>query len=620
MEDQAVVTAADVARLAGVGRAAVSNWRRRYGDFPRPVAGSESSPSFRLLDVQAWLRANGRLGAHSLVELAWQALETSGAYDSTAGAVAAVGVYLMTGDVELDAGIRRTVDELAAEAGAAAAFEQLCARYFEAWSRQLAVTPPALASLMIKLAEVDAGPVLDPACGTGSLLRAAPREINVLGQELDPDLAALARSRLAFTHEAALIEAGDAIRDDKFDDAPAAAVVCNPPFNERAWGYEELQYDARWVYGLPPKSESELAWVQHCLAHVRPGGRVVIVLPPGVASRRSGRPIRAALLRRGAVRSIISLPPGAVPPGHLPMQLWVLAVGGDSTDLVRLVDTCAGVQSKLDDLGWPEVGRRVERAMAGAEDPTLHRLVPTIDLLGDEVDLTPGRYLTQGPDVGSISADRDRLLELLGRLGDLLPQLGPVREPSVRPRTTVGELAKHGALTIHQQIGALDVGSGPGTPLLTSSDVHAGRGPTRSVSGEVDGVRLRRGDVVVPTVTRRPTALVVDGEGGALLGPELQLLRPDPEQLDSWFLAGVLRSRETTRAAATKSGSHRIDVRRVELPRLPLAQQRRLGAVFSALDKFGGALDDVAELGQRLERTLTDAVVSGHIEPDGRNP
>lgn len=620
MEEQAVVTSADVARLAGVGRAAVSNWRRRYEDFPRPVAGSESSPGFRLPDVQAWLRAKGRLGAHSLVELAWQALETSGADASTAEAVAAVGVYLTSGDVDLDAGVRRAVDELAAESGAAAAFEQLCARYGEASSRQLAVTPPALASLMIELAQVDAGPVLDPACGTGSLLRAAPRGIDVLGQELDPGLAALTRSRLAFTHQAARVEAGDAIRDDKFNDVRAAAVVCNPPFNERAWGYEELQFDTRWVYGLPPKGESELAWVQHCLAHVRSGGRVVVVLPPGVASRRSGRPIRAALLRRGVVRSIISLPPGAVPPSHLPMQLWVLAVDGDTTDRVRLVDTCAGAQVRLDDLGWSEVGRRVQRAMAGEEAPALHRLVPTIDLLGDEVDLTPGRYLRQGPDVGAISADSDRLLELLGRLGDLLPQLGPVQEPSVRPRTTVGELAKQGALTILQQTGACEIGSGPGTPVLTRDDVHAGRGPTGAVADDIDGVRLRPGDVIVPTVTRRPTALVVDTEGGALLGPALQLLRPDAEQLDPWFLAGVLRSGETTRAAAAKSGSYRIDVRRVELPRVPLAQQRRLGVVFSALDQFGVALDAVAELGQRLERTLIDAVVSGQIEPDGRNP
>jgi hypothetical protein len=44
MDDDATVSAADIARLAGVGRAAVSNWRRRYPDFPPPVGGPASSP------------------------------------------------------------------------------------------------------------------------------------------------------------------------------------------------------------------------------------------------------------------------------------------------------------------------------------------------------------------------------------------------------------------------------------------------------------------------------------------------------------------------------------------------------------------------------------------------
>lgn len=57
----AEVTAAEVARLAGVGRAAVSNWRRRHADFPKPVGGTETSPSFSLDEVEHWLRAQGKL-------------------------------------------------------------------------------------------------------------------------------------------------------------------------------------------------------------------------------------------------------------------------------------------------------------------------------------------------------------------------------------------------------------------------------------------------------------------------------------------------------------------------------------------------------------------------------
>lgn len=59
--NQTEVTAADIARLAGVGRAAVSNWRRRHADFPKPVGGTETSPAFALSEVEEWLRDQGKL-------------------------------------------------------------------------------------------------------------------------------------------------------------------------------------------------------------------------------------------------------------------------------------------------------------------------------------------------------------------------------------------------------------------------------------------------------------------------------------------------------------------------------------------------------------------------------
>nr|BFE79875.1 hypothetical protein GCM10020093_024760 [Planobispora longispora] len=90
-------------------------------------------------------------------------------------------------------------------------------------------------------------------------------------------------------------------------------MLCSPPFSERGWGYEELASDPRWQYGLPPRGESELAWVQHCLAHARPGGQVVVLMPPAAAGRRSGRRIRSQLIRAGALRAVVALPSGAAP-------------------------------------------------------------------------------------------------------------------------------------------------------------------------------------------------------------------------------------------------------------------------------------------------------------------
>ena len=115
----------------------------------------------------------------------------------------------------------------------------------------------------------------------------------------------------------------------------------------------------------------------------------------------------------------------------------------------------------------------------------------------------------------------------------------------------------------------------------------------------------------------RPVAVVIE-EAGALLAPNL--LRPDRDRLDPWFLAGFLRSGEAVRAASSLSGTYRIDVRRVELPRVPPAEQRRLAEAFRRLAEFGSALDTAADLGRELERTLLDGIAAGLLEPSGNIP
>lgn len=75
--------------------------------------------------------------------------------------------------------------------------------------------------------------------------------------------------------------AGDSLRADAFPGLRADVVVCNPPYGDSDWGQEELSYDERWAYGVPTAKDSELAWLQHCLAHLRPGGRAVLLLPCG---------------------------------------------------------------------------------------------------------------------------------------------------------------------------------------------------------------------------------------------------------------------------------------------------------------------------------------------------
>lgn len=667
------VTAAGIARLAGVGRAAVSNWRRRHADFPKPVGGTETSPSFALAEVEQWLRRQGKLAEVPRRERVWQQLAGHPAGPVTAlvhtgcvlvlvrdrptvwkeassgsdellaqllptaleqvltprfGALRRPAVAVPTPAQLLpSAPVLRGAADLAADLGARDAYEFLLGRHLDANPRQYTLTPGDLATLMADLAG-PARTVLDPACGTGALLRAVTpvSEQELYGQDSDPGLAALTALRLALhTGAAVRTAAGDSLRADAFDGVRADAVLCHPPFNERNWGHDELAYDPRWEYGFPARTESELAWVQHALARLRDGGTAVLLMPPAAASRRSGRRIRADLLRRGALRAVIALPVGAAPPYNIPLHLWVLRRPEPGPVQPELLLTDAGALAPEGRGGpdWQSVRstvldawRSFVRAGATPEVPGVSRSVRVIELLDDDVDLAPARHLpppAAGGGAEELTTLRARLDETLRLTADLTPPAGDTGGQARWPLTTIGELVRGGALVMRTG------GNGPHARVLTDLDVLSGTAPSGTLSESGEGpVPVEEGDVVVPVLGGGAVARVIDrATAGAALGRNLALLRPDPAALDPWFLAGFLRGTANNRQATSyASTATRLDVRRLQLPRLPLEQQRRYGERFRALAAFEDALRLAGRLGEQLVRGLHDGLTDGTVPPD----
>ena len=691
------VTAAGIARLAGVGRAAVSNWRRRHADFPKPVGGTETSPAFALGAVEDWLRDQGKLAEVPPRERVWQQL-----VGHPAGAPAALrqaGAVLLlvrdrpaawrrlaaADDAELTGGLPATLDsvltarlgahhpvhgltrealapsaalvraaaDLATADGAAQAYAFLLGRHLDANPRQYTLTPPGPAALMAELAALTGplGTVLDPACGAGQLLSAAREAapdagtagaLAVYGQEADPDLAALTALGLALDTPGAQIRvrSGDTLRADAFPDLAADAVLLHPPFNERNWGHDELAYDPRWEYGFPARTESELAWVQHALARLREGGTAVVLMPPAAASRRSGRRIRADLLRRGALRAVIALPAGAAPPNSVPLHLWVLRKPGGAppSPSVLVVDTAAPAAGGRDKLDWQTVRataldawQAFDRDGGVEEEPGLRRSLAAIDLLDDDVDLAPARHLPPPAAAGGpaeLARVRERLTDTLARTTELTPRTAAgdtVRTPGParRPLTTVGEFARAGALVLRAGGAGTASAGGEAPPVLTDHDVigataPSGTLPEAGAEPPEEPVLVRAGDVVVPVLGGGSVARVVDeATAGAALGRNLTLLRPDPAALDPWFLAGFLRGTANNRQASSyASTATRLDVRRLQLPRLPLTEQRRYGQRFRDLAAFEEALRLASRLGEQFVQGLYDGFTDGSVAPD----
>jgi len=59
--DTELVSAGDIARIAGVTRSAISQWGRRYTNFPAPIATTAGGRVWLREDIIHWLVKTGRL-------------------------------------------------------------------------------------------------------------------------------------------------------------------------------------------------------------------------------------------------------------------------------------------------------------------------------------------------------------------------------------------------------------------------------------------------------------------------------------------------------------------------------------------------------------------------------
>ncbi|MFJ4535209.1 N-6 DNA methylase [Streptomyces tibetensis] len=437
-----LVTGSEIARLAGVTRAAVSNWRRRYEDFPTPSGGGANSPLFDLAEVRAWLDKQ-RKGQEVSVEVQlWQALR--GVYgDDMLGGLVHVARLLAEGEApkELPAAIVRLARNLAESQGAAETVSVLAQRFTDSVRR--AGSEQVTSSRIVRALRHFAGDVasdatlFDPACGIGTALLAVgpQRGPRRCGQESDARSAAFAHMRADLTgHIDVSIVGGDSLRDDRWTGLEADLVICDPPVGESDWGREELLLDSRWEFGTPSRAEGELAWLQHAYAHTAQGGRVLMVMPASVAYRKAGRRIRAELVRRGVLTQITALPSGTAAAHALPVHLWELrrpSTPGDAATRVRMVDLTAGDPD-------------------GELEPAPEQVVevPLIDLLDDAVDLTPGRHVetSHRAYAAEYQTLRQQLSDQVTSLAELLPVLAEGAGPGSLdgPAVSVADLARAG--------------------------------------------------------------------------------------------------------------------------------------------------------------------------------
>ena len=205
-------------------------------------------------------------------------------------------------------------------------------------------TPKKVVELIVALLAPQPGMrICDPTAGSaGMLITCAhyveehggdPKNLGLFGQEKNLGTWALSKMNLLLHNlPGARIEKGDTIRDPKLvEDGELMLfnrVIANPPFSLDDWGREVAERDpyGRFVFGVPPKTKGDLAFVQHMIATMNDTGMVGVVMPHGVLFRGAAEgEIRRGILAQDLVEAVIGLPPNLFYGTGIPASILVMS-------------------------------------------------------------------------------------------------------------------------------------------------------------------------------------------------------------------------------------------------------------------------------------------------------
>ena len=223
-------------------------------------------------------------------------------------------------------------------------------------------TPGEVSRIMAKVIGIDTAAsssmtVYDPACGSGSLLLraadAAPVDITIYGQEIDPSTAGLARMNMVLHNKGyGEIRRGSTIArpaffDENNSDLPKRFdyIVVNPPFSDKSWmdGISIPDKYGRYSeadFGVPPEKNGDFAWLLHVLKSLKSTGKAAVILPHGVLFRGNAEAaIRKKIIDQGFIKGIIGLPANLFYGTGIPACILVLdKEGAPQRDGIFMID------------------------------------------------------------------------------------------------------------------------------------------------------------------------------------------------------------------------------------------------------------------------------------------
>lgn len=475
-----------------------------------------------------------------------------------------------------------------------------------------------VSKLLINIASPEAGGVIyDPAAGVGDALlgvvQNAPGRDSAYGpvtRVVGHDVAYAALEVLEQRAYLAGMEAEvlhtDVLRFDADIDLKADLIVCEPPFTMR---WEPQLADPRWdLAGTPPRGSADLAWIQHCIAHLSPGGRAYVVTPASAMFRGGAEgEIRKTLLDKGCIETVVALPGKMLLHTSVNLVLWALCVPGETLanpGEVLLIDAAEADQPEKDIKAW----------MGNAPDAA-SEVVPSVsvriqDLLEHDGDVTPSRWLKNQEPAADATVVAFRNARTSGNtalesLRDNVEQIALVSGTAGARVFTVDALIKQGAIELKQGRPTKDSND---PAVVTARHIRDRFLPTPSALEMLDAARVvvtEPGDILLTTMNQ--VRALVDEAGGHTLGTGVYRLRVLTDQLSARFVAAAAEGQWNTRLQRG-SAIQRANPRELEIPVLPRELQDGAVAELDRLAQIEACAVDLAEAAADVRRSLLEAI------------
>lgn len=653
MNKDGLLSPSDIAELAGVSRAAVSNWRNRFPDFPQRADGTEARPLFSRSQVSDWLFAQGKSVRDSSALRVWSAIHALRPFaqvdDLVLEAHRLIAVrhfadhgdeaasklwaklrdphaVLGVGDGHLGRVLHPILDETISHATRRPFFKEMAAPALAALANAIASVEPSellnTSALLLERAGAEAGrsgssigfvssrtaallaaaantgaTVYDPAAGiaeAAQLIAArSPEQATVIGVDVNADALLIAATRACLRGIKATVHLANVLREDPHPGLLADIIVAEPPMGLR-WEPADAINDERWRFGIPPRNSADFAWIQHVLAHLTPTGRGYVLTTRSALARGSEARIRAGILKQDLVRAIVGLPGRMLPNVSVPLALWVLGepANASEAETVLVVDA-SNVEA-------PE--GRIAAWLTGASDDVPHQRVGITEILAADSALTPARWVgaeLDAPILSEVADAIERVRAVRAAIANLpQPSLPSAKNP---PRVVrLSELIEHGAVTMTAgRVSASDVDE---SQIVRPADIRRGLPEGRQVS-DLTGPERRTapGDVLV---SRFPVlAARVEREGGRIPVRGVYVLTPNPSEVDGDYLAHCIASPWNE---ALQTSASTLSIKDIEVPMVPLEAQHAIASELRALEQH----IDAARRLKKASRDATEYLIS----------